>query len=43
MTYFYVKIVLHLSNASIRKFEIFLNTDGDLEFINASLCIEGLV
>ena len=38
------QIEFRLSNASIKNFEIFFNTDGDLEFINAiSLCIEGLV
>ena len=30
----YVKIVFLLSEASIRYFEIFFNTDGDFEFIN---------
>ena len=41
---FYAKIVLRLSNASFRNFEIFFITDGDLEFINAiNLCIEGHV
>ena len=30
---FYNKKVFHLSNASMRCFEIFIKTDGDLEFI----------
>ena len=36
--------MFRLSNASIRNFEIFFNTDGYFEFINAiNLCIEGHV
>ena len=38
------KTVFLLSNAFIRYYEIFFNTDGDFEFINAIyLCIEGHV
>ena len=41
---FYAKIIFLLSNASIRYFEIFVNTGGDFEFINViNLCIEGHV
>ena len=37
-------MVFLLSNASVRYFEIFLNTDGDFEFINAiNLYVEGHV
>ena len=44
MIIFMPKIVLRLSNASIRNFEIFFITDGDLEFITAiNLCIKGHV
>ena len=38
----YAKIVFRLSKASIRCFEIHLNTDVDFEYIIAiNLCIEG--